>query len=447
MSGALTGIGAVIKRLCYLARKLGVYYDLAYEETLPGMRTTLLHLTLYGPQEMSGSPQQYGQRLARLCRLLLLPGSRDTKSSVSLNKAIRRAEATVYVFQKACRFTMDGSLLALLPAPEPERDAGRVAEASAIYDSSIEQTFAEAFASLERGQGTAGWQLEREPEPLLLDTGAAKGLARGIFIPDFALTRATRRIYIEILGFWTPAYRERKVQKLQQLKGRADLVLAFPTEAREAFAGLAADFPLVEYRGQLSATDLLRVMQERFDDFAERLAALDIERARTQIRAAGLVPERACYTLLNCYRRSELVQAAACVQIPGEIVYTQGLGLSTLAWLEQLHRSFVDWVEAEQRYALALAEILQKSRVRWPELANCEDAALETLLGLWPEIEIKRSSIFEATLLVKSQRDKEETKLETPIEAEKPVARKVVRERRKKLAQPETSQQNLWEEP
>lgn len=446
MSGALTGIGAVIKRLCYLARKLGVCYDLAYEETLPGMRTTLLHLTLYGPQEMSGSPQQYGQRLARLCRLLLLPGSRGgTKSSVSLNKAIRRAEATVYVFQKACRFTMDGALLALLPAPEPERDAGRVAEASAIYDSSIEQTFAEAFASLERGQGTAGWQLEREPEPLLLDTGVAKGLARGIFIPDFALTRATRRIYIEILGFWTPAYRERKVQKLQQLKGRADLVLAFPTEAREAFAGLAADFPLVEYRGQLSATDLLRMMQERFDDFAERLAALDSEGARTQIRAAGLVPERACYTLLNCYRRSELVQAAARVQIPGEIVYTPGLGLSTLAWLEQLHRSFVDWVEAEQRYALALAEILQKSRVRWPELANCEDAALETLLGLWPEIEIKRSSIFEATLLVKSQSDKEETKLETPIEAEKPVARKVVRERRKKLAQPETSQQNLWE--
>ena len=222
-------------------------------------------------------------------------------------------------------------------------------------------------------------------------------------------------------------------------------MLAFPVEAREAFAGLAADFPLVEYRGQLSATDLLRVMQERFDDFAERLATLDSEGARTQIRAAGLVPERACYTLLNCYRRSELVQAAARVQIPGEIVYTPGLGLSTLAWLEQLHRSFVEWVEAEQRYALALAEILQKSRVRWPELANCEDAALETLLGLWPEIEIKRSSIFEATLLVKSQRDKEETKLETPVEAEKPVARKVVRERRKKLAQPETSQQNLWE--
>src|SRR5579885_1803760 len=56
-AGALTGIGAVIKRLCYLARRLGVYYDLAYEETLTAMRSMLLHLTLYGPQEMTGTPQ------------------------------------------------------------------------------------------------------------------------------------------------------------------------------------------------------------------------------------------------------------------------------------------------------------------------------------------------------------------------------------------------------
>src|SRR6266702_3721132 len=34
-----TGMGAVIKRLCYLARRLGVYYDLAYASTLPAAYT------------------------------------------------------------------------------------------------------------------------------------------------------------------------------------------------------------------------------------------------------------------------------------------------------------------------------------------------------------------------------------------------------------------------
>ncbi|HYU77195.1 MAG TPA: DUF790 family protein, partial [Ktedonobacteraceae bacterium] len=65
-----TGVGAVIKRLCYLAHLLGVYYDLAYEGSVFST-TPLLHLTLYGPQEMTGALQQYGMRLARLCRMLL----------------------------------------------------------------------------------------------------------------------------------------------------------------------------------------------------------------------------------------------------------------------------------------------------------------------------------------------------------------------------------------
>jgi len=74
-----TGIGSVIKHLCYLGRKLGVYYDLTYEDSHPIGEASLsrnshftagteimspkavptyLHLTLYGPQEVTGTPQQ-----------------------------------------------------------------------------------------------------------------------------------------------------------------------------------------------------------------------------------------------------------------------------------------------------------------------------------------------------------------------------------------------------
>ncbi len=454
-TGPLTGIGAVIKRLCYLARKLGVYYDLAYEDTLPGSRGALLRLTLYGPQEMTGSPQQYGQRLARLCRLLLGYGiasvsraGNKARSAASLSKAIRQAEAIVYVFQKPYRFTIDAELLALLPAPEPEA-SGRAAESAAIYDSGIEQSFAEAFASLERGQGTNGWRLEREPEPLLLTSGADDAFARGIFIPDFALTRGPRRIYIEILGFWTPAYRERKIQKLQHLKGHADLVLAIPTEAHQVFASLAADYPLVEYRHQLSATDLLRVMQERYDDFEERLAMLDKESVRARVRAARFVSERACYALLACYRRSELARAVASVVVPGQVVYTPGVGLHLPDWLEHLHRSFVEWVEAKGEAEVSLPALLQECRARWPELAGCDDTALEALIGLWPETRIRRDSIFEAMLVIEALREEDPGTL-AQIEPTNPALTtlKAVRERRvgnRKRPQPETSQQDLWE--
>lgn len=457
-SVSVTGIGAVIKRLCYLARKLGVYYDLAYQETLPGTGGMLLNLTLYGPQDVTGSSQQYGLRLARLCRALLGYGVAATARSASkrqaaLYRAIRQAEATVHVFQNTYRFLMEADLLALLPAPEQEGAAAnastRVAESATIYDSSIEQSFAEAFASLERGQGTDGWQLEREPEPLLLAAGEAS--ASGIFIPDFALTRGTRRIYVEILGFWTPAYRERKIQKLQHLKGRTDLVLAIPVEARQVFAGLAADFPLVEYRHQLSATDLLRVMQTRYDDFEERLQGLDIAGVQESIRAARFVPERDCYELLQCYRRSELPRAAACV-LALDIGYIPGFGLYLLAWLEHLHRSFVEWIEAKGRAELSLAVVLQECKEAWPELAGCDDGAIEVLLGLWPEVYIRRSSIFEATLVVKALHDTDALVGEAEREPEttSPAAsgKRGVRERRtggRQQVRHEASQQNLWE--
>jgi len=449
---AVTGIGAVIKRLCFLARKLGVYYDLAYEHTLPGTRTTLLHLTLYGPQEMTGSAQHYGARLARLCRILLGFGLASTSHSsgkrqtaAALTRAIRLATATVHVFQNTYRFAMESELLALLPSPEPEtRQSLRLAETAAIYDSGVEQRFAEAFAALERGNGSDGWRLEREPEPLLLNSETDEAFAHGIFIPDFALMRGVRRVYVEILGFWTPAYRERKLQKLQRLKGRTDLVLAIPVEARQVFAGLAPDFPLVEYAGQLSATDLLRVMQTHYDDFAERLSGLALEEIRAQVRAAQFIADQTCYTVLHCYRRSELAQAAEHV-LASDMAYTSGLGLYLLAWLEHLHDSFVEWIEGKGQPELSLSAIIQEWQVRWPELAGCDEGTVETLLSFWPEVRIQHNSIFETVLVVEAFQGEQQVVEET----NEVVSRnKRARERRagtKKILSQETSQQNLWE--
>jgi predicted nuclease of restriction endonuclease-like RecB superfamily len=450
--GAATGIGAVIKRLCFLARKLGVYYDLAYEDTLPGTRTTLLHLTLYGPQEMTGSAQHYGARLARLCRILMGFGlasashsSGKRQAAAALTRAIRMATATVHVFQNTYRFAMEPELLALLPLPEPEsQQISRLAETAAIYDSSVEQRFAEAFAALERGNGCDGWQLEREPEPLLLKSETGQAFAHGIFIPDFALMRGARRVYVEILGFWTPAYRERKLQKLQWLKGRTDLVLAVPVEARQVFAGLAPDFPLVEYAGQLSATDLLRVMQTRYDDFAERLSNLDSEEIHAQVRATYFIGDQTCYTLLHCYRRSELSQAAERV-LTSDMVYTPGLGLYLLAWLERLHHSFVEWIEARKKPELSLSAIIQEWQARWPELAGCDKGAIETLLSFWPEVRIQHNSIFETVVVIEAFQGEQQAVEETN---EVISSNKRVRERRagtKKMLAQETNQQNLWE--
>jgi predicted nuclease of restriction endonuclease-like RecB superfamily len=416
---SVTGVGAVIKRLCYLARLLGVYYDLEYESPAVGMTTApqILHLTLYGPQEVTGAPQQYGLRLARLCRLLMGYGvskASGTDQSEGRARQVNRpqlaggiieAEARVHFLQRAYTFVMDAKLLQLLPAvTEQQRLTGEraIVDTSLVFDSSIEQAFSEAFHSLARSQGVDGWHLEREPEPLLLD--------KGIFIADFALSRGGRRIYVEILGFWTPAYRERKIQKLQYLRDRDDLLLAIPLEAKESFASIAQDYPIVYYHEQLALADVLQLLRARYDDFALRLAELDLVHVRQQIGQRGIIPEQECYTLLHCYRRSELSQAAERVCTGhAEIIFVAGLGLCDQATLQQLEQAFLPWLKEAQ--PVSLPEAIRELRTLYTESSTifiAEDSIFETLLGLWPEVRILRESIFDATVALTSLHASEE---------------------------------------
>ncbi len=440
-----TGVGAVIKRLCYIARKMGVYYDLAYEQTLPGM-SLLLSLTLYGPQEVTGAAQKYGLRLARLCRILMGYGidraepSRKAKKP-SLANTIVEAHATVHFLQRAYVFKMDAALLNLLPQIESKHEGeGQLREQTEethIFDSSIEQSFAEAFTALAKSQGVDGWRLEREPEPLLLDSS--------IFIPDFAMTRSQQRIYVEILGFWTPAYRERKLQKLLQLQDRHDLVLALPEEANDAFSSILTIFPVVIYKGQLSATDVLALLRTHYDDFTERLTSIDAVAVRKRIQQVGFLNERECAEVLHCYRRSELQKAVEGIVNDG-VLFSVGIGLYTQKWMEQVKQSLLTWMRVTR--SAALVDALQELRRCEKVLQICEDETLEAMLSMWSEVQIHRTSIFDARaeLVEEQQQDVEEptqTVLLTPTE--KPVK---LREKRTPLRkQPKNTsmtQGDLW---
>jgi predicted nuclease of restriction endonuclease-like RecB superfamily len=441
-----TGVGVAIKRLCFLARKLGVYYDLAYDPArVPGRRhsmdeanaSLLLHLTLYGPQEVSGAPQQYGLRLARLCRLLLYSQSRKGQRT-SLLQVVQSAQAKVHFLQRAYTFTMDARLLRLLPVTNDDAldNANNSATTSLLFDSSIEQAFSEAFSALAGSQGVDGWRLEREPEPLLLSSS--------IFIPDFALSRGQRRIYVEILGFWTPSYRERKIQKLRELQDRDDLLLAIPIEAREAFAPVSGSFPTVYYDGQLAVAEVLRVLRSSYDDFAQRLAAIDVSAMRAHVREEGMLVERLCYELLHCYRRSELSVAAERI-INDEIVYSPGVGLYLRSWLRDFQHTFQRWLNSV--HSASLSEAASEVKERWPQLAQYDSSAVEALLTLNTRVRIRRDSIFDAVVEIIDDQEAVEGPPLVEIEPAK-AAKKQVRERKPALKRhteaSETVQENLW---
>ncbi|MGN6822449.1 MAG: DUF790 family protein [Candidatus Nitrosocosmicus sp.] len=70
------------------------------------------------------------------------------------------------------------------------------------YDSNIEKKFAQKFSLF-----NTGWTIEREPEPLITKSKTA-------FILDFILSKYQAKVLVEIIGFWTDEYLERKLQKI-----------------------------------------------------------------------------------------------------------------------------------------------------------------------------------------------------------------------------------------
>ncbi|MFL5667270.1 MAG: hypothetical protein ACJ8BW_38875, partial [Ktedonobacteraceae bacterium] len=159
-------------------------------------------------------------------------------------------------------------------------------------------------------------------------------------------------------------------------------------------------------------------------------------------------PERACYELLHCYRRSELPLAAT--HVTGQnIEFVTGIGLYTITWMEQLRTSFVEWIDSVR--TIGLADVLRESKIRWPQLAGCEDATIEAIIGLWPEVYVRRTSIFEAVVEIVAH-SSDPAQLVTHVEQidpqHSPLPKKAVHEKRiapKKRVKKEAAQGDLWQ--
>lgn len=436
-----TTLGTLLKRICFLARSLSIYYDVAYYDVafasapaddradarplarvaeppatyiathedaqpLDALLRPLL-VTLYGPQEAFGGPTLYGDRLARLCRILLGYHRRDTaladgeSAPLSLHGAGLRGEARVYLRGHPFRFALDERLMALLEqypddalTPKANDPAPATPEsAHATFDSSLERRLHDEFASLARGDGTHGWRMEREPEPILC--GAT------ILIPDFALTRGSRRVYLEVAGFWSPAYRERKRRKLAALAGRVALVVAAPETARGELADVERDFPLLWYRDRVSAQQLINLLERHYDDFAGRRAAVKPRDVLAEVERRGLLPWAECAAALHTYSRGELLLVASDI---AQVARTQshqpphlvdGIGIASHTWLEFTRAAIGRWVDSAGADGLTLSVLAHFAReldasLVPPAMSETAAEALARAAGF----EVARVSLF-----------------------------------------------------
>ncbi len=112
-----------------------------------------------------------------------------------------------------------------------------------IYDSTLEQT----FGRLSLGS----WKVKREPT--ILKAG------KFAFVPDFSLQRDNLKVYLEIVGFWTPEYLEKKVKKLREVKEPLILLIDRKLKCSEN------DFPAQEvifFDKKIPANEIMRLLRK-----------------------------------------------------------------------------------------------------------------------------------------------------------------------------------------
>jgi len=133
-------------------------------------------------------------------------------------------------------------------ASEFLEDIGRTTSRD-IFDSKVEERFSRSFNSL----GTE-WKCIREPEPLI--TGSH------VLIPDFSFEKAGLKVYLEIMGFWTEDYIERKIRKLRQLSHDVDMIVAVD-EALACTKLTRMKHEVIMFRGSLPVKPVINYLNQK----------------------------------------------------------------------------------------------------------------------------------------------------------------------------------------
>lgn len=273
-------------------RKIGRADEIEETERLEGV-----HLHIDGPASLFRMSERYGNSFAKLFPVLLgskgwrlkagilykgYQGKRILELSLddseeafkTIHEAAGYSEGISPGFQLAeekegykiktgaevgNRASSEGKIRDM-QSPETGTEADADTE-SIAYDSTYEQQFA--------GLSLGGWEAKREPT--ILKAG------RFAFVPDFSLQKNGIKVYAEIVGFWTPEYLKKKIEKLKDVKEPVILLINRKLKCSEK------DFPaqdVIFFDRKIPANEIMQVLrkyeEKRISEDRLRLQETDI---------------------------------------------------------------------------------------------------------------------------------------------------------------------------
>ena len=231
---SVKSVGFLWKDILKSIKRMGLMYWLEINsDNIENSKSTIVCI-VEGAMNILKLTEKYGNSIAKLVPLIIKTSNWNIKANISRvsaggNKVIYNFEFSDQsnpnmISSKVLKEIQDNqhNLINVKKALKEKRDQVLVVENDASskinpflnyksffddidnpsYDSNIERIFAQKFDLF-----NTGWVIEREPEPLLTKFKTA-------FILDFILFKYNVKVLVEIVGFWTIEYLERKLEKI-----------------------------------------------------------------------------------------------------------------------------------------------------------------------------------------------------------------------------------------
>ena len=235
---SVKSVGFLWKDLLRNIKRMGLMYWLEINsDTIENSKSNIV-CKVEGAMNILKLTEKYGNSIAKLVPLIIKASDWNIKANIlrvsgSGNKVIYNFEFSDQSYpnlisSKVLKEIQDNqhNLIKLKKSLKEKRDKILVVENNILlgknnqflnnklyfddidkpsYDSNIERIFAQKFELFD-----TGWAIEREPEPLLTKFKTA-------FILDFILSKYSAKVLVEIVGFWTVEYLERKLEKIMHV--------------------------------------------------------------------------------------------------------------------------------------------------------------------------------------------------------------------------------------
>ena len=193
--------GLYWKQVLRNVKRYGLMYNLEKQENKDSI-TCILD----GPLSLFKMTDRYGTSMAKILPDIIKAPSWSISGSI-----VKKNEDG----QKLYQFLLsDKNTAGIIHPISPKSYQSSTAEKSLNsasdndnFDSSLETNFEKSF--LQHFDKKDDWKISREPDPLIADGKA--------MIADFLFERYGKKVYFEIVGFWTKEYMQRKTSKIKSI--------------------------------------------------------------------------------------------------------------------------------------------------------------------------------------------------------------------------------------